>query len=112
VDGEGLSDGVGLADGLADGDTEGDGDALALSVGEADGGANASRQLRNHVRCAEVSGRGSVSRAAQALRIVAWSSSGVAEVGVRVAVPMTLTTRAAAIAASAACFRLFIRCAP
>jgi len=47
--GVGLSDGLGLAEGLTVGDTEGLGD-------DADG-ANASRQVRSHVRWALVSGR-------------------------------------------------------
>ena len=77
--GVGVGDGVGVAVGEPVGGLVGDpvglpvGDTLglevALALGVGAGGANTSRQVRSHVRCAVVNGRGSASRAMQASRI-------------------------------------------
>jgi len=65
TDGEGETLGLGETDGLALGLTDG------LALGDVVGGANTSRHVRSHVRCEEVSGRGSSRRATQAALIAA-----------------------------------------
>src|SRR5690349_13781713 len=74
--------------GLTVDDPVGNTDALGAVLGEL-GGAKALLQTRKNSRVSASTGRGSACLAIQALYTTAWSSSGVAEVGVRALVPAT-----------------------
>src|SRR6478735_5017863 len=89
-------DTVRLALGDTVGDPVGNADGLGGVLGALVAGANALLQTRRNSRVSASTGRGSACRAIQALYTTAWSSSGVAEVGVRAPVPATVTTRAPA----------------